>query len=95
MHTDGVKLNFGILAREETEDDESDESAQDGATPEGKPLYDLRRPVMLQKLLKDKAYASDRFAALNVIKTLAEACPVLTPHRQRPRQARDALSRAS
>ncbi len=78
VHADGVKLNFGILAREETEDDESDESAQDGATPEGKPLYDLRRPVMLQKLLKDEAYASDRFAALNVIKTLAEACPVLT-----------------
>lgn len=59
-HADGVKINFGLLARK----------GVDGP-------YSLSRPVLLKRLLTDERFANDRFAALNVLSTLVEACPLL------------------
>lgn len=95
IHPDGVKLNFGILARDASSEApaaaEAEATADSGSRKEAlaeaaapvftgvpHPTYDLHRPVMLQRLLKDAAFAADRFMALNVIRTLAEACPVLS-----------------
>lgn len=59
-HPEGVKINFGLLARNKDEEP-----------------YSLKRPVLLKKLLEDERFANDRFAALNVLSTLVEACPLL------------------
>ncbi len=89
-HATGVKLNFGILAREVTGDAlaaiEADETKDETEAAEAgqaqssagqhAPL-DLRRPVMLRRLLTDEACSADCFAVLSVIKTLSEAYPIL------------------
>ncbi len=86
---DGVKLNFGILAKnadaralaaieaEETSPEgDAAPAVRSGAAQraEGKAPA---RPIMLKRLLENPAYTNDRFAALSILKTLAEAYPEL------------------
>lgn len=89
---DGVKLNFGILAKAaDPRAVEALETAPEDGAPEAsiespRPASGLKpsakgaapaRPVMLKRLLDDPVYTNDRFAALSILKTLAEAYPEL------------------
>ena len=89
-HPDGVKINFGILGRQAAGKNPGDALQQnaDASMPPSAQtsqntvkdglFYDQLKPVMLKTLLTSAAFAGERLAAVNVLKTLAEACPVLT-----------------
>ena len=84
-HPDGVKINFGILGRENQIDSVPQEAAPP-TNPNDQPTqrsandelsYDRRKPVMLKTLLTSEEFSNQRLAVVNVLKTLAEACPIL------------------
>ena len=82
-HSDGIKINYGILGREvdpaQIEVLESvEDSLFDEETSSRTTTLSTKRPVMLKRLLKEDRYKDERFAAVSVLKTLTSAYPALS-----------------
>ena len=82
-HSDGIKINYGILGREvdpaQIEVLESvEDSLFDEETSSRTTTLSTKRPVMLKRLLKEDRFKDERFAAVSVLKTLTSAYPALS-----------------
>ena len=82
-HSDGIKINYGILGREvdpaQIEVLESvEDSLFDEETSSRTTTLSTKRTVMLKRLLKEDRFKDERFAAVSVLKTLTSAYPALS-----------------